>query len=127
MSANLADIKNAQKKVMAAMHKLGKNPNGDYNAVADAIEAWNKKKTQPNFSKAIRLVIPYVEDVVEEMESASRDLMFTDSDIVDIAEVVVETHAKHMSESADDREFELGLMKKESLKESLMKKAKFLS
>jgi hypothetical protein len=130
MAASLTDIKKAEKKVMAVMHKLAKTPNSDYDAVADAIEGWAKKRTASNFSKAVKLVVPYVEDVTEEMESDSKDLMFTDTDIVNIAEVVVETHAKHMNESVDieeDQQFKLGLEIKESLKQSLMKKAKFLS
>jgi hypothetical protein len=101
MNAGILEIKKATKAVMKELHSMAKKPNRDYEAIADAIEAWLKNKTRANFSKAARLVVPYVEDVVEDMEMRDKELSFSDTQITDIAETVVEDHAKHMNESAD--------------------------
>lgn len=100
-SASSIFVQKAKKMAMKALHDMAKKPNRDYEAVVDAIERWSEKRTGANFSAAVKQVVPYVEDAVEEIEMKNKDVMFSDSQIVDIAEIVVETHAKHMNEEKD--------------------------
>jgi hypothetical protein len=75
----------------------------------------------------IERVVPYVEDVVDMFEKKNRDMLVSDTDILGIAkEVADELISRHKTQK-EDHQFELGLMKKESLKESLLSKVKFLN
>ena len=131
-TANSTFVRKAQKMAMDTLHGMAKKPNRHYEAVADAIERWSGKRTSANFNAAVKQVVPYAEDAVEEIEMKNTDVMFSDSQIVDIAEIVVETHAKHMNESSDcgcgdglpdlseDTQYQKGMKIKKSLVRGLM-------
>jgi glutamine synthetase type III len=108
------------------MH-LNKHPNGDYENLLDALKSRNSKKFIP-------MLVPYVEDVIDEIEASDSSGIFTDSDIMDVADEVADRHMRAIglldeakdcgcSDTKEEQEFMFAIKRKNKLKESLMAKA----
>ena len=80
-SANMNMIRKAVKAVNNKLMHLNKHPNGDYEKLLDALKSGNSKKFIP-------LLVPYVEDVIDGIEASDSSGLFTDSDIVDVADKI---------------------------------------
>lgn len=106
--------------------------NSDYSKIFQAMRKYPRGGTEYIAS----LLVPYVEDVVEEMEKSDKELMFSDTDITYAAEAAAEImgdqvkqayssyqkEETNMEEETEDAAFEEGMQLKAQLKESLMKK-----
>ena len=126
-SANMNMIRKAVKAVNNKLMHLNKHPNGDYEKLLDALKSGNSKKFIP-------LLVPYVEDVIDGIEASDSSGLFTDSDIVDVADEVGDRHlratglldeAKNCgcSDTKEEQEFMFAIKRKNKLQESLMVKA----
>jgi len=129
-SASMGMIRKAVSAVNKNLMHLNKHPNGDYENLLDALKKGNDKKF-------ISLMVPYVEDVIDEIESSDNSGIFTDSDIVDVADEVADRHMRALGlldesncgcsndskDMEEDQEFMFAMKRKKKLKESLMAKA----
>lgn len=101
-TANAAMMKTLLKKTMESLHALAKKNNTDYENIVQALKHAKaaKGKTSGKFDpwEAAELIVPYVEDHVEKVEGNGKAGLFTDTQILDIAYEVAETHAKHLDE-----------------------------
>lgn len=129
-SASMNMIRKAVSAVNGKLMHLNKHPNGDYENLLDALKKGNDKKF-------ISMIVPYVEDVVDEIEASDSSGIFTDSDIVDVADEVADRHMRALGlldesncgcsnnskDMEEDQEFMFAIKRKNKLKESLMAKA----
>jgi len=99
--------------------------NSDYSKIFQALKKYPRGGTDYIAS----LLVPYVEDVVDEMEKKDRELMFSDTDITFAADLAAEimgdrvkqAYSTYQKEETEDSLFEKGMQLKTELKESLMK------
>lgn len=96
--AGAAMEKAAVKKTMESLHRLAAKGNTDYQNIVDALKKAKTAKGKLPFDDAAKLLVPYVEDHVEELEGDGTGGLFTDSQILDIAYEVAEKHASHIKE-----------------------------
>ena len=127
-SASMGMMRKAVAAVSKNLMDLNKRPNGDYENLLDAIKSGNSKKF-------ISMLVPYVEDVIDEIEAKDSSGIFTDSDIVDVADEVADRHMRALglldeakdcgcdAEANEEQEFMFAMKRKNKLKESLMAKA----
>lgn len=123
-------VKNVYRNVMT-------QKNSDYAKIFQAL----KKYPRGGTDYIATLLVPYVEDVVEEMEKSDKELMFSDTDITYAAETaaeimgdrVMQAYSSYQKEETnkdcgcndakEEQEFMFAMKKKDRLKESLMAKA----
>lgn len=128
-------VKNVYRNVMS-------QKNSDYAKIFQAL----KKYPRGGTDYIATLLVPYVEDVVEEMEKSDKELMFSDTDITYAAETAAEIMGDRVmqayssyqkeetnmaeakgcgcdSEANEEQEFMFAMKRKQKLKESLMAKA----
>lgn len=123
-------VKNVYRNVMT-------QKNSDYAKIFQAL----KKYPRGGTDYIATLLVPYVEDVVEEMEKSDKELMFSDTDITYAAETAAEIMGDRVmqayssyqkeetnkdcgcSDAKEEQEFMFAMKKKAKLKESLMAKA----
>lgn len=120
--------------------------NSDYAKIFQAL----KKYPRGGTDYIATLLVPYVEDVVDEMEKSDKELMFSDTDITYAAETSAEIMGDRVkqayssyqkeetkmqaeakdcgcnAEANEEQEFMFAMKKKDKLKESLISKVKFL-
>lgn len=127
-SASMGMMRKAVGAVNNTLMHLNKHPNRDYENLLDALKTGNGKKFLP-------LLVPYVEDVIDEIEAKDNSGIFTDSDIMDVADEVADRHMRAIdmldeakscgcdADANEEQEFMFAMKKKNKLKESLMAKA----
>ena len=126
-SASMTMMRKAVGAVNNTLMHLNKHPNGDYENLLDALKSRNSKKFIP-------MLVPYVEDVIDEIEASDSSGIFTDSDIMDVADEVADRHMRAIglldeakdcgcSDTKEEQEFMFAIKRKNKLKESLMAKA----
>lgn len=86
-SASMTMMRKAVGAVNNKLMYLNKHPNGDYENLLAALKSGNGKKFIP-------MLVPYVEDVIDEIEGSDSSGIFTDSDIVDVADEVADRHMR---------------------------------
>lgn len=86
-SASMGMMRKAVAAVNDTLMRLNKRPNGDYENLLAALKSKNSKKFIP-------MLVPYVEDVIDAIEAKDNSGIFTDSDIVDVADEVADRHLR---------------------------------
>lgn len=86
-SASMGMMRKAVAAVNDTLMRLNKRPNGDYENLLAALKSKNSKKFIP-------MLVPYVEDVIDGIEAKDNSGIFTDSDIVDVADEVADRHMR---------------------------------
>lgn len=86
-SASMGMMRKAVAAVNDTLMRLNKRPNGDYENLLAALKSKNSKKFIP-------MLVPYVEDVIDAIEAKDNSGIFTDSDIVDVADEVADRHMR---------------------------------
>lgn len=86
-SASMNMMRKAVSGVNDTLMRLNKRPNGDYENLLTALKSGNSKKFIP-------MLVPYVEDVIDGIEAKDNSGIFTDSDIVDVADEVADRHMR---------------------------------
>ena len=89
------DMSKATKKVFKNIYdNVATRKNSDYEKIAKSFKNYPR-----SLDYSTQLIVPYVEDVVEDIESKDETVSFTDTDIVEIANDVAEMIGDRMTQS----------------------------